>query len=148
MAEPFSILAGAAGVADVAAKTLSKLRELVSEFKIVPALILALSNEVAEIRVVLERVEDSRQAVESAGGAQPDSAFLADLDGQLGTARAILAELETLAVALRAGNSPSERFRWLRKRKHVARLKGRLREVRGRINELLVARIREYISPL
>ncbi|KAI0439742.1 hypothetical protein F4803DRAFT_27368 [Xylaria telfairii] len=139
MADPFSILAGAAGLADVAIKTSLKLCSLVSEFKTAPALILALSNEITEISIVLERVDESRKAVESLGDWQHDAGFLNDLNGQLNNARTILGDLGALAAILSLGNSPAERFRWLRKKKHAAQLKGRLKAARERINELLVA---------
>lgn len=139
MADPFSILAGAAGLADVAIKTSLKLCSLVSEFKNAPALILALSNEITELSIVLERVGESRKAVESLGDWQHDASFLNDLDGQLNNARTILGDLGALAATLSSGNSPAERFRWLRKKKHAAQLQGRLKAARKRINELLVS---------
>lgn len=139
MADPFSILAGAAGLADVSVTTSSKLHSLISEFKRAPDLILALSNETAEISVVLERVNESRQVVESVGDAQHDAAFLAALDSQLNSARDILTELESLAVLLSPGKPANQGFRRLRQKKHATKLRSRLKEVRERINELLVA---------
>ncbi|KAI1197408.1 hypothetical protein F5X97DRAFT_324438 [Nemania serpens] len=62
MAETFALLSAAAGLADVSAKASLKLRGLVLDFKNAPTLILALSNEVAEISVVLDRVNESQRA--------------------------------------------------------------------------------------
>jgi hypothetical protein len=139
MADPFSIVAGAVGVTDVAVRTSSKLRSLISDFRDAPKLILDLSNEVTEISVVLDRVKESQQAVQSLGDTQHDGVFLTTLNEQLTKARTILTELQSLAATLCAGNSPTERFRWLRKKNHAANLKGKLKIVRERINELLVA---------
>ncbi|KAI0403872.1 hypothetical protein F4802DRAFT_569705 [Xylaria palmicola] len=141
MAEPFSILSAAAGLADVSVRTSLKLRSLISEFKNAPALILALSNETAEISVILERVNESRQAVERLGDSQQDTGFLDCLRGQLNDARTILADLEALTALLSPGKPANKRFRWLRQKKHAANLKDRLKEVRERINELLIAHI-------
>lgn len=139
MADPFSIFAGAVSVTDVAVKTSLKLGSLISDFRGAPTLILALSNEVIEIRVVLERVKESQQAVQSLRNPQHDAAFLAALDDQLTKAKTIVTDLESLITTLSTGNSPTERFRWLRKKKHAADLKDELKAVRERINELLVA---------
>ncbi|KAI0506307.1 hypothetical protein F5B22DRAFT_624390 [Xylaria bambusicola] len=141
MADPFSILAGAAGLADVSVRTSLKLRSLISEFKNAPELILALSNETTEISVVLERVNESRQAVERLGDLQHDTGFLDCLGRELNDARTILTDLEALAAMLSPGKPANKRFRWLRQKKHAVKLKGRLKEVRERINELLVAHI-------
>ncbi|KAI1121112.1 hypothetical protein F5Y10DRAFT_109399 [Nemania abortiva] len=139
MADPFSIFAGAVGVTDVAAKTSSTLRKLISEFRNAPALVQALFNEITEISVVLERVKESQRAVRSLGDLQHDDAFLAALDGQLNKARNILTDMESLVNTLRAGNSRTRGFRWLRKKEHATDLKVRLKAVRVRVNELLLA---------
>jgi len=139
MADPFSLLAAAAGLADVSVKTSLGLRSLVLEFKHAPALILALSNEIAEISIALERVNESRQAIENLGDSQHDAAFLVCLDSQLNNARAALADLESLTAVLSQGKKINKRFRWLRQKNHAMELKGRLKEVRETINELLVA---------
>ncbi|KAI1358912.1 hypothetical protein F5Y08DRAFT_94250 [Xylaria arbuscula] len=139
MVDPFSILAGAVGVTDVAVKTSMKLRSLISDFRDAPSLILALSNEVTEMRVVLERVKESQRAVQSLHNPQYDAAFLAALNDQLTKAHTITMDLESLVTTLSTGNSPTERFRWLRKKKNAADLNGKLKAVRERMNELLVA---------
>ncbi|KAI0424611.1 ankyrin repeat-containing domain protein [Xylaria sp. FL1042] len=130
MAEPFSILSATAGLADVSVRTSLKLRSLISEFKNAPALILALSNELTEISVVFERINKSRQVC-----------FLDCLGRQLNDARTILTDLEALTAVLSPGKPANKGFRWLRQKKHAAKLKSRLKEVRERINELLVAHI-------
>ncbi|KAI1313279.1 hypothetical protein F5Y03DRAFT_338577 [Xylaria venustula] len=139
MADPFSIAAGVVGVTDVAVKTSSKLRSLISEFRDAPKLILDLSNEATEISFVLERFKESQQAVQSLHEPQHDAAFLAAFNDQLTKARSILMDLESLAATLSTANSSTERFKWLRKKKHAANLKNKLRAVTGRMNEMLVA---------
>ncbi|KAI1171883.1 ankyrin repeat-containing domain protein [Nemania sp. FL0916] len=138
MADPFSILAAAAGLTDVSVRASSKLGIIISEFKNAPALILALSNENQEIKIVLERIRESKQAVESLGDTQHDEAFLASLDSQLNDARAILTDLESLAALLSPGRPASKGFRWLRQKKRATKLKAMLKEVREKINESLV----------
>lgn len=100
MAETFALLSAAAGLADVSAKASLKLRGLVLDFKNAPTLILALSNEVAEISVVLDRVNESQRAVRSLSDSQHDAAFLTSLDSQLNNARAIIANLDSLTTVL------------------------------------------------
>ncbi|KAI1423227.1 hypothetical protein F5Y12DRAFT_553733 [Xylaria sp. FL1777] len=139
MADPFSLLSAAAGLTDVSIRASLKLRTLISDFKNAPALILDLSNQITEISLVLERVKESRQAVETLGDAQHDAGFLACLGGELDKAGGILIELESLAARLSPGKPANQGFRWLRQKKHAVKLNNRLKEVRQRINDLLVA---------
>ncbi|KAJ3559031.1 hypothetical protein NPX13_g9597 [Xylaria arbuscula] len=139
MADPFSTIAGVAGLTDVAVKTSLRLRSLICDFKNAPVLILALSNEITAISIVLERVKESQKVVASLGDLQHDAAFLTDLDSQLKDAQTILTDLEALAAVLSAGNSTAGRFRWLRKKRDAANMKDKLKLVRERISELLVA---------
>lgn len=139
MAEAFGVLSAAAGFLDVTFRASSGLHNLIIEYRNAPELILALSNEVSEARVVVERVRDAQQTVERLSDSQHDAVFLDNLKDQLAKARAIIADIECLANILSTGTSPGERFRWLRKKKDAARLKNRLQEATRRVNDLLIA---------
>ncbi|KAI1110949.1 hypothetical protein F5Y14DRAFT_336798 [Nemania sp. NC0429] len=93
----------------------------------------------AKISLILERAKESRQAVETLSDGQHDAGFQACLGGELDKAGVILTELESLAARLSPREPASQRFRLLRQKKHAVKLNNRLKEVRQRINDLLVA---------
>ncbi|KAH7311365.1 ankyrin repeat-containing domain protein [Stachybotrys elegans] len=138
MADPFSILAGAAGLLDVTVRTSSGLLAVASEMKRAPALVLELNNETAALGSVLDRVAHTRQEV-SRLNTQQQTGFLTTLDQQIGNARTILNMLEAVTKELQQSKPTVKRVKWILRRRNATELKGKLREARQSINEVLVA---------
>src|SRR5690242_11452925 len=134
MADPFSILAGAAGLIDVTVRTSSGLRAVVSEMRRAPELVLALNNETGALGTVLDRVAHARQEASQLSALQQGS-FLTTLDQQIGDARTLLATLETLVTELQRSKPSVKRVKWILRRKNAAELKDKLKDARQSINE-------------
>lgn len=138
MADPFSAFSAALSVLDVTGRTSAKLVDLVCNWKDAPALIVALSNETEDLKVVMDRIRDAGQTVQDRN-MKNDTDFTFALGAQLQKARDHLGELETLVDDLKRGNSIVERGKWLLKKSIAAEIQTQLRDVRLRINELLLA---------
>ncbi|KAM6509572.1 hypothetical protein FALCPG4_017224 [Fusarium falciforme] len=140
MAESISLVASVAGLLDVATRAFSALHNLQTQLRNAPDLIRALSNEAADLKAVLARVDDVRKTTEATGLDTPDGvAALEDLETQLSKAESILADLDALAQKLLAEKMTLKRVKWCLKKSRASELQTRLKEVRLKINELLVA---------
>ncbi|KAL6366131.1 hypothetical protein LRP88_00227 [Fusarium phalaenopsidis] len=140
MAEAISLVASVAGLLDVATRAFSALRDLQTELRNAPDLIRALSNEAADLKAVLARVDDVRKTAEATGLDTPDGvAALDDLEAQLSKAESILADLDALAQKLLGEKMTLKRVKWCLRKSRASELQTRLKEVRLKINELLVA---------
>ncbi|RSL63229.1 hypothetical protein CEP54_005292 [Fusarium duplospermum] len=140
MAEAISLIASVAGLLDVATRAFSALHNLQSQLRNAPDLIRALSNEAADLGAVLARVDDVRKTTEAAGLNTPDGmTALVDLEAQLLKAKSILADLDALAQKLFGEKMTLKRVKWCLKKSRASELQTRLKEVRLKINELLVA---------
>ena len=140
MAEPISLVASVAGLLDVATRAFSALYNLQTQLRHAPDLIRALSNEAADLKAVLARVDDVRKTTEATGLDTPDGvAALEDLEAQLSKAESILADLGALAQKLLGERMTLKRVKWCLKKSRASELQTRLKEVRLKINELLVA---------
>ncbi|UPL04194.1 hypothetical protein LCI18_015128 [Fusarium solani-melongenae] len=140
MAEPISLIASVAGLLDVSLRSSKALHSLQSQLKNAPNLIRALSNEVEDIKAVLVRVEDTAKASKaSPQHATGIAATIIDLEAQLLKAKVILADLDTLTKKLAAEKPTLKRIKWCLKQSQASELQTDLKEVRTKINELLVA---------
>ncbi|CAM1507507.1 Fc.00g071480.m01.CDS01 [Cosmosporella sp. VM-42] len=143
MAEAISLIASVAGLLDIALRSSKALHSLQSHLRNAPDLIRALSNEVADISVVLARVEDMKNASKAAGLNVPNSAaILVDVEVQLRKAKTILIDLDALTKKLAAETPKLKRVKWCLKKSRASDLQSGLKEVRTKINELLVAHSR------
>lgn len=138
MADPFSVFSAAAGVLDIALRATKALHGLCSELREAPALILALSNETADVSVVLGRVDEARANL---ARLERDKMFFVALDCHLTTARAVILRLEALISALQVRSGSIKRIKWCLRKNKASALKDDLRDVRQRINEILTAHI-------
>jgi hypothetical protein len=138
MADPISCTASAATIFAFALRTCADLRALLSDLKNAPKLIMALSNEVADISVVLDRTSDVSLSLQ---GLTPErnAAFTTSLSRHLDSAAAILGKLDALVKSLQKGGTSINRVKWLLKKSDAVEIKSQLREVRLSINDLLVA---------
>ncbi|KAL2673632.1 hypothetical protein Neosp_012075 [[Neocosmospora] mangrovei] len=149
MAEAISLVASVAGLLDVATRAFSALHNLQTQLRNAPDLIRALSNEASDLKAVLARVDDVRRNTEATGFGTPDgSAALDDLEAQLCKAKFILADLDALAQKLLGENMTLKRVKWCLKKSRASELQTRLKEVRLKINELLVAHNTQVTNPV
>ncbi|RSL89936.1 hypothetical protein CEP51_000961 [Fusarium floridanum] len=140
MAEPISLIASVAGLLDVSLRSSKALHSLQSQLRNAPNLIQALSNEVEDLKAVLARVEDTTNASKTSGQHVPViTATTADLEAQLQKAKAVLADLDILTNNLAAEKPTLKRIKWCLKQSRASELQSELKEVRTKINELLVA---------
>lgn len=147
MAEPFSLIASVAGLLDVSLRASKVLHGLQSQLKNAPSLIQALSNEVEDLKAVLARVEDTAEASKASGQHVPTiAATRTDLEAQLQKAKVILADLDTLTKKLTAEKPTLKRIKWCLKQSQASELQNGLKEVRTKINELLVAHNRQVVA--
>jgi hypothetical protein len=138
MADPISVFATAAGLLGITASASRALRSLYSELAGAPVLILALSNETADISVVLNRVGDARQALDRLDTKQ-NAAFIAALDSHLAGAKTILGQLEALSNDLLSQKGSIKRIKWCLRKAEATGLKDEIRAIRQRINEVVTA---------
>ncbi|RTE76990.1 hypothetical protein BHE90_008552 [Fusarium euwallaceae] len=140
MAEPISLIASVAGLLDVSLRSSKALHSLQSQLRNAPNLIQALSNEVEDLKAVLARVEDTTNASKTSRQHVPViTATTADLEAQLQKAKAVLADLDILTNNLAAEKPTLKRIKWCLKQSRASELQSELKEVRTKINELLVA---------
>ncbi|RSM20305.1 hypothetical protein CDV31_000800 [Fusarium ambrosium] len=144
MAEPISLIASVAGLLDVSLRSSKALHSLQSQLRNAPNLIQALSNEVEDLKAVLARVEDTKKASKSSGQHVPAiTAAMVDLEAQLRKAKVTLSDLDTLTKNLAAEKPTLKRVKWCLKQSRASELQSELKEVRTKINELLVAHNRQ-----
>ncbi|KAL8389064.1 hypothetical protein RB595_008815 [Gaeumannomyces hyphopodioides] len=143
MADPFSIAASAISLAAIAAHTSTVLSSLCSEVKNAPALVLALSNEVDDLKLVLDRVSTATAsltvpavpALGSASNATPESR----LRDMLARAKGLLVELDILSRQLAGLDGTAQRIKWQFSKSKAESLKDRLRSTNGSLMHILVS---------
>jgi len=147
MADPFSVFSSALSLIDIATRISASLLSIYSELKNAPMLILALSNEVADISLVLDRVYNARQAPDGVSplSSNRNTTYLAALDNQLEKARALLVELEALSTNLTKEKGLKTRITWILNQSNAEALKNQLIAARTKINEILLA-YNTYVS--
>ncbi|KAL2682397.1 hypothetical protein Neosp_006848 [[Neocosmospora] mangrovei] len=147
MAEPISLIASVAGVLDVSFRSSKALHSWQSQLRNAPNLIRALSNEVEDLKAVLARVEDTAKASKTSGQHVPGlPATVADLEAQLQKAKVTLSDLDTLTKKLAAERPTMKKIKWCLKQSKASELQGDLKEIRTKINELLVAHNRQVVQ--
>jgi hypothetical protein len=137
MAEAFSTFSAALSILDVSGRISAMVTDLIRNWNKAPTLILALSNEMSDLKILMDRVRDAGQTVRGSN-TQLNTEFTFALDVQLQKATDYLGELEKLVDDLNRGKLIERRNKWLLKKSTAAKLQTQLRDVRLRINELLV----------
>ncbi|KAK3079508.1 hypothetical protein LTS18_004691 [Coniosporium uncinatum] len=140
MVEPFSIISAAAGLFDVSVRTSTTIHSICKDIKNGPALLAALSNEIVDLGVVLNTiVHAKRTEAEKGGGVVEEVGFAAAVDAQLGRGKTILKDLTRMIDELNAKNTTIQRVQFALKKNRAAALKDQLRDVRGQLNDILMA---------
>ena len=137
MSDPLSVIASVVTLLDTGAKSASHLRRLIHHFRHADDELIALSNEVNDLRVVLTEVEFASQDTTFL----PRTQLLAALSTQLSKAETKLVELEALVQSisqpLLSGALEANKIAWLSKKTTAKRLQVDLRDVRLKIFTLL-----------
>jgi hypothetical protein len=138
MADPFGIT----GVAIASLSVGRKLQSLISELKQAPSELLALSNEISNIKLVLDTIQDAINVSGEAGMRQYDR-----LGPLLFQARI---KLDRLAMLVKRWGTITERgdgfvvkkldrIFWIKEKKEVWELQRRFREIRANLSVLMQA---------
>ena len=137
MSDPLSVIASVVALLDTGAKSASHLRRLIHEFRHADGELIALSNEVHDLHVVLAEVELASQITTFL----PQTQLLTALSTQLGRAKTKLVELEALIQSISqlqpSGALEVNRVAWLSKKATAKRLQVDLRDVKQKIFALL-----------
>lgn len=126
MADPLSVTASALTVIGASSACANFLLEFIKGLRNAPAELLALSNEVNELKIVLNEIKIVCQSIEQEP--IPSQEFLDMVSKQLAEAGEILKELDEL----RKRNS-SRRYRWPLNKSKAERLHGKLKDTRSKL---------------
>ncbi|KAK3367699.1 ankyrin repeat-containing domain protein [Podospora didyma] len=136
MADIIALVGGTIKILDVLTRGSMGLWEIIQTWKSAPDALLALRNETEALRIVLDTVREAQQLIESA--AASDAAFATTLAQEMATAEVSALELTTAVDKLSFGRDFRRKARWLRHQGKIDLLKTRFRDVRERIQALLV----------
>ena len=160
MADPLSIAVSAMTMIGACGACAKQLNDLRRAFRDAPAEILALSNEISDMTVVLTEVNTICQEPamtlklvmqrttencflicdDSSARKHRDSQFHDLLSAQLDRAKQVLAELATLAESVYNDSHSGARVNklgWLRKKQGAGKLQAQLKDTREKIHMLL-----------
>jgi hypothetical protein len=132
------VLASASSLLDITIRASSAFHKIYKELKDGPALILALSNETADLTIVLNQVGRAKKTLERLDPHE-NAAVVTALGARLGRAKEILENLDTFATDLLRQKRSTQRIQWCLKKGKATTLKDDVREVRMKLNELLTA---------
>lgn len=137
MAEAFGTFSAVISVLDIGVRTSTKLSQLINEWKFAPNLLLALSNEVSDLDVVLDRIKESQNTIQTSNILQ-NAELLTQLNTQLQRAKHTLTELEKSINDFDRLSTLRKRNKWLLKKSKAESLQKDLRIRRRQINDLLL----------
>ncbi|KAK3389818.1 ankyrin repeat-containing domain protein [Podospora didyma] len=138
MADPLSIITSVGGLLALTARTSRSLHTLFSELKNGPALIIGLSNEVADLSLVLDQVGNAKETFERLDPVV-NAAFVTSLGSQLEKAGDVLSKLDDLTTSLAKRKRSMQRLKWTLHEGKATELKDKMRDVRRRIHEMITA---------
>ncbi|MCJ1230828.1 hypothetical protein MMC12_007502 [Toensbergia leucococca] len=137
MSDPLSVIASVVALLDTGSKTAKHLRRLIHHFRHADDELIALSNEVNDLCLVLTEVERTSQDTTI----RPQTQLMDALSTQLGRAKTKLAELETLIQSVSkvqlSGTLRVNKIAWLSKKATARGLQEHLKDVRLKICALL-----------
>ncbi|KAK3372296.1 hypothetical protein B0H63DRAFT_550805 [Podospora didyma] len=138
MPEPLSIVVGVGSLVNATTRISSCLQKLYQGLKNGPDLIIALSNEIVDLTLVLDQTQ---RANDNSGRLKSDdsAAFVDALQSQLDKAQDLISKLETLSKSLLKRKRSVQRVKWLLNDSKATALRDEVREVRRRIYEILTA---------
>ena len=138
MADPLSATASAITVIALCTQCMKQLRSLICSLRDVPNELVALSNEISDLELILEEVKDTSESIEKNPAGNLRSANL--ISEQLEKAKSTMNELDELTkkfAKVRPGKMQMERFAWLSKGTDVKVLQKKLQKVKSNLSTLL-----------
>jgi hypothetical protein len=139
MAETFAVLVSVIGLLDVAGKTSAGLIDAIHAWRKCPSLLLALNNEVTDLKVVLNHLAkvyqdpSTRQKVS-------DEELSTAIKGHMETIECHLRKLDALVKDLKRLKGPKQKLMLVYKKREVDDLERNLRDSRLKINSILLIR--------
>lgn len=137
MAETFAVLASVVGLLDVAGRTSAGLIDAIHTWRKCPSLLLALSNEVTDLKVILNHLAKVYQDP-SARLQVSNEELSTAIQGHIKTIKHHLRNLDGLIEKLKRLKGPRQKLRLVFKKKEVDELERNLRDGRLKINNLLL----------
>ncbi|KAK3371177.1 hypothetical protein B0T24DRAFT_306629 [Lasiosphaeria ovina] len=138
MAEPLSMLAGIASLITTTTRISGALHKIHRGLKNGPELLLALSNEIADLTLVLDQTQRAQDRLGQLSS-DDSTAGAAILKSQLDKAHNVLSKLDKLSADLLKRKRSLQRVKWVLHESKATTLKDEMREVRRRIHEILTA---------
>jgi hypothetical protein len=129
MADPLSLAASAVALLGAGSTCATLLFDLVLTLHKAPEELLALSNEVNELKSVLQDITDICGAIDADDSSTASAR--SKIKNLLARAREALKKLDDLL------KEPSERWTWIRKKARANKLRGQLKDIRKDLNESL-----------
>jgi hypothetical protein len=124
--DPLSITAALVSFLTFSGPFASRLRRVISDANHAPDEILALSNEISDLNILLSDLEVASREIENSSPPQPGHNVAHAINSQLGKAKATLVQLQTCASelydTLPDGSLKFQRYMWIRKKSKVTAL--------------------------
>lgn len=137
MAEAVGLAISVVGILDTLTRASKHLGEVISTWRNAPDELLALRNELEDMRVVLDEVQHTRKAVEALSSEDGD--FMRILGSQITSMDRQIHALEEILYRLSKLSGYKQRLKWLRKEGRIEEMKVRVRESRESIRSMLLA---------
>jgi hypothetical protein len=142
--DPLSITASAVSLLSFSGSCAKDLRKLIHSVRNAPTEILALTNELADLNVLLADLNNTSQAIERAPvRSQADRDFLIALVAQLAKADSKITQLHSLASTFSTrtadGSIKFQRYAWLKGRSSAIKMQRELAEVRQSLGLLFAS---------
>jgi hypothetical protein len=143
--DPFSIVAFAATILELGLRVSGQMNGVISTWKTADPVILALANEISDLNLVLHHMSHTWHTVRNnagggaKGGTEYNESFLAALNDLLSHAERLLQQLEVVVLEVASLSKTRRKFVWLKRHGIAKDLQVRLRGVRTRATELLLA---------
>ena len=137
MAEVVGIISAVLGVLDVSTRGSQRLHQVVKAWINAPAEILALHNEIVDLRYLLDNIRDAQAVVEVEADAQGNYGFVTALRTQLRRAEEHFQSLNGILDELSKIKKYRKKTKWICRERRVEQLKNGIRLVREHINNLL-----------
>jgi len=138
MVEPLSIAASALGALDVGARVSTGILDIIRKWKNAPHEIVALHNEITDLRVVLDQMVYAYQIL-SDGLAYQDAGFVAAVHDHLEKALCYLKSLQTFSMELQHLKGARRWKRWLGSQNEVNSMRANLNIIRTELSQLFLA---------
>jgi hypothetical protein len=143
--DPLSITASVASLLSFSAACGTHLHKIIHNLRHAPDEILALSNEITDLNLILADLEATCQSIESSDSppTQSRAEFNGALTTQLINARSKLIQLNSLGTSLLVsmpdGRTKFRKYTWVRKKSFVVALRRDLVDVKRNIGILLAS---------